>query len=184
MGRIIRTIWISFVMWITSFLPDFTPVLRFRGMLIKPALKRCGKNFQVAKQVYIIHPNKIVAGNDVFLAYGAWVGAGDGLTFEDEVMLGPYSVIITGDHGLLDGSYRFGHGECGPVVLKKGCWIGAHATVTKGVTIGTGALLGANAVATSDIPPYSIAVGVPAKVLRRTAPLSGIRIETVPVNKF
>ncbi|MBN2509695.1 MAG: hypothetical protein JXB03_05435 [Spirochaetales bacterium] len=45
-------------------------------------------------------------------------------------------------------------------------WIGHGATVMAGVSIGTGAVIGAGAVVTKDIPPYAVAVGVPAKVLR------------------
>ncbi|MBI5631790.1 MAG: CatB-related O-acetyltransferase [Elusimicrobia bacterium] len=45
-------------------------------------------------------------------------------------------------------------------------WIGANVTVLKGVTVGHGAVLGAGSVVTKDIPPYAVAVGSPAKVLR------------------
>ena len=46
-------------------------------------------------------------------------------------------------------------------------WIGANAVITDGVTIHKGAVIGAGAVVTKDIPPYSIAVGVPAGVIRK-----------------
>ncbi len=45
-------------------------------------------------------------------------------------------------------------------------WIGANAIVMQGVHIGTGAVIGANAVVTKDVPPFAIAVGIPAKVIR------------------
>ena len=45
-------------------------------------------------------------------------------------------------------------------------WIGSHSTILDGVTIGKGAVIGAGAVVTKDIPPYSVAVGVPAKVIK------------------
>jgi acetyltransferase-like isoleucine patch superfamily enzyme len=45
-------------------------------------------------------------------------------------------------------------------------WIGANVVVLRGVTIGDGAIIAANAVVTKDIPPYSIAGGIPAKVIR------------------
>ena len=44
-------------------------------------------------------------------------------------------------------------------------WIGSHSTILDGVIIGKGAVIGAGAVVTKDVPPYSVAVGVPAKVI-------------------
>jgi acetyltransferase-like isoleucine patch superfamily enzyme len=54
----------------------------------------------------------------------------------------------------------------GPVVLEDDVWLGVHVCVLDGVTIGRGAIIGAGAVVTHDIPPYAVAGGVPARVLR------------------
>lgn len=51
-----------------------------------------------------------------------------------------------------------------PTVIGSDVWLGANVVVKQGVTIGDGAVIGANAVVTRDIPPYAIAVGIPAKV--------------------
>jgi acetyltransferase-like isoleucine patch superfamily enzyme len=51
-------------------------------------------------------------------------------------------------------------------VIEDDVWLGAGVTVVDGVTIGKGSIIGAGAVVTSDIPPYSIAVGIPAKPVR------------------
>ena len=53
-----------------------------------------------------------------------------------------------------------------PVVIKDGAHIGIGSIIMPGVTIGEGAVIGAGSVVTKDIPPYSVAVGVPAKVIR------------------
>jgi acetyltransferase-like isoleucine patch superfamily enzyme len=56
--------------------------------------------------------------------------------------------------------------KIGKVVIKDGAHIGIGAIVTPGVTIGEGAIIGAGSVVTRDIPPYSVAVGIPAKVIK------------------
>jgi acetyltransferase-like isoleucine patch superfamily enzyme len=53
------------------------------------------------------------------------------------------------------------------IIIEDDCWLGSGVRVLDGVTIGKGSVIGAGAVVTRDIPPYSIAVGVPAKVIRQ-----------------
>ena len=53
-----------------------------------------------------------------------------------------------------------------PVLIKRGAWLGQNVVVCPGVTIGEGALVGAGAVVIDDIPDESVAIGVPAKVVR------------------
>ena len=55
----------------------------------------------------------------------------------------------------------------GDVFIGKNVWIGEKASIMPGVTIGEGSIIGANAVVTSDIPPYSVAVGTPARIVKR-----------------
>lgn len=55
----------------------------------------------------------------------------------------------------------------GPIVIGNNVWIGEKVAVLGGVKIGDGAIIGANAVVTHDVPPYSIAVGCPAKIIKR-----------------
>ncbi|KAA6183194.1 hypothetical protein F2Q65_16415 [Thiohalocapsa marina] len=54
-----------------------------------------------------------------------------------------------------------------PVVIEDDCWLGLNVVVLQGVTIGRGCIIGAGAVVTRSIPPWSIAVGVPARVVGR-----------------
>jgi acetyltransferase-like isoleucine patch superfamily enzyme len=57
-----------------------------------------------------------------------------------------------------------------PVTIEDDVWIGCNVVVLKGVTIGRGAVIGAGSVVTQDVPPYSLAAGNPAKVVRELAP--------------
>jgi acetyltransferase-like isoleucine patch superfamily enzyme len=55
----------------------------------------------------------------------------------------------------------------GPTRIGDNCWLGANVVVTSGVTIGERCVIGANSVVTRDVEPFSIAAGLPAKVLKR-----------------
>ena len=50
--------------------------------------------------------------------------------------------------------------------IEEDAWIGAHAVILPGVTVGRGAVVGAGSVVTHDVPPYAIVAGVPARILR------------------
>jgi len=89
----------------------------------------------------------------------SYINAKHGVTIEDEVQIGSHCSIYsvsTIDH------------KQGPVVLKKKCKIGAHSVVMPGVTIGENSIIGAMSFVNRDIPPNSVAFGIPAKVVRKT----------------
>jgi acetyltransferase-like isoleucine patch superfamily enzyme len=164
--RLPKYLWFHLVTLATGWLPDLKPVMRLRGFLLRPSFKTCGRNFQVARRVTINFPNRLEIGCDVYIATGCWIHAWGAIVIEDEVQLGPYSVLVTGDHTLKGGSYRSGPSTLAPIRLCRGSWVAAHAVVTKGVTLGCGALIAANSVATTNIPDFAIAAGVPARVIK------------------
>jgi acetyltransferase-like isoleucine patch superfamily enzyme len=84
-------------------------------------------------------------------------------------------VLASGNHTQIGGSYRFGPSVLAPIRISRGAWIAAHATVTKGVNVGPGAVLAANSVAKRDIPPFAIAGGVPARVIPRELQIEIVR---------
>jgi maltose O-acetyltransferase len=173
--RVLQYLWFHFITMATSCLPDLRPALRLRGLLLRPAFQSCGRNLQVARRVTINFTNRLEIGDDVFLGMGCWLQAQGGIKLEDEVQLGPYSVLVAGDHTAMDGSYRTGKNNLAPIRIGQGSWIAAHATVTKGVVIGRGALLAANSVATHDIPPFAIAAGVPARLIQKESRIEVVR---------
>ncbi len=59
-----------------------------------------------------------------------------------------------------------GFAEEKPVVIEDDVWIGSRVTILPGVTIGRGSVVGAAAVVTKDVPPYSVVAGNPAKVVK------------------
>jgi acetyltransferase-like isoleucine patch superfamily enzyme len=84
-----------------------------------------------------------------------------------KVMIGPHCYITDADHGTDSRlSVKALPMHCAPVIIEDEAWLGAHVTVLPGVRIGKGAIVGAGAVVTRDVPPMSISAGVPARVLR------------------
>jgi len=93
---------------------------------------------------------------------------GKEINIGDDAVFGPGIHIVGSDHGFLKGTIiRKQHGKPAPVNIENDVWLGSKVIVTKGVTIGKGSVIGASAVVTKDIPEYSIAVGMPAKVIKK-----------------
>lgn len=89
------------------------------------------------------------------------------IRFGDNVLIGAYVQIIDHNHGVKVGKIiRDQSAEIGEVVIGNDVWIGAGAKVLMNCHIGDGAVIGANAVVTGDIPPNAIAVGIPARVIK------------------
>lgn len=156
-------------LWIVSLLiewwPDNRIVDTIRGFLFKPFIGKCGKNFAVAKGVQLKNSDKLIVGDNVYLASGVWLNAMGTMILEDEVVMGPYVVISTGTHAFKNGSVRFGGTIMEPVIIGRGTWLAAHVVVRAGVKIGSGVLVAANAVVVEDVPDNVIVGGVPAKII-------------------
>jgi len=112
--------------------------------------------------------NVLIDKETNFGAFNFIAGYG-GLEIGKYSAIGPHSVIMTYTHLFEDASIpiRFQDLKVKKVTIGEGVWLGAHVVVLPGVTIGNGAIVGAGAVVIKDIPSYSIAAGVPAKVIRK-----------------
>ncbi len=105
----------------------------------------------------VIGPN-VQIGNGVKVQNN--VSVYEGVTVEDDVFLGP-SVVFT--NVINPRSFIVRNKEFRPTLLKRGCSVGANATIVCGVTVGEYALIGSGAVVNRDVKPYALVVGVPAK---------------------
>lgn len=98
------------------------------------------------------------------------------VVFEDRCSIGPQVCFIAscypGDSRLLDHpEARRMFCRVGPIRVGEDAWIGAHAIIFPGVTIGRGSVVGAGSVVRDDVPPYTVVAGVPARVIRRLTAL-------------
>ncbi len=106
-------------------------------------------------------------GQGTFINAEAWINGSGNIKIGQDCLIGPRVAIIAVNHIFADPTRPIntqGHTAKG-ITIEDDCWLAYGVTVVDGVTIGKGSVIGAGAVVTKDIPPYSIAVGVPAKVV-------------------
>ena len=114
------------------------------------------------------------ADNDSFFANFNFTVLDCGLvTIGNTVMLGPNVSIMNATHETEVQSRRENIEYAKTVVIGDDCWIGGHVVILPGVTIGQGCTIAAGAVVTKDIPAWSVAMGVPARVVKKVTPADG-----------
>jgi acetyltransferase-like isoleucine patch superfamily enzyme len=105
----------------------------------------------------------LAIGDGCRLNYGCSIAATQEVRIGRHVRIGTYVTIADNDfHDLHRRALR---PPARPVIIEDHVWIGGKASITKGVRIGTGAVVGIGAVVTRDVPPFAIVAGVPARVI-------------------
>lgn len=140
-----------------------------RTVFYERTLKDCGSNLLIYPLTSIHFPQNIKIGNNVKLNRGVFITANTYIKIGDNVMIGPYTVINSGNHIYEDSTKLIqeqGH-KVGKIQIEEDVWIGSNVTILAGVKIGKGSVIGAGAVVNNNIPDYSVAVGVPAKVVKK-----------------
>lgn len=118
--------------------------------MFPPFYTDCGKNIHVGRNVFINCCCHFQDQGGIYIGDGSFIGS--------------HVVIATLNHAQ-DPAHR-ADTLPSPVRIGKNVWIGSHATLLPGVTVGDGAIIAAGAVVTKDVPANSIAGGVPAKFIK------------------
>ncbi len=142
-------------------------------LILKSKFHKAGKNFKFDPfGTYSF--NTIEVGDDVYIGKGALLMASDSkIKLGSKIMFGPNVSLLGGDHNTtILGEYMFDvKGKLPendlPIIIEDDVWIGSGAIITKGVKIGRGSIIAAGAVVIKDVPPYSVAGGIPAKVIKK-----------------
>lgn len=116
-----------------------------------------GKECNICNGVFI--ENDVIIGDRVTIKCGVQIW--DGIRIEDDVFIGPNATFC---NDMFPRSKQYPE-EFLQTLLKKGCSIGANATILPGLSIGRNAMVGAGAVVTKSVPDNAIVVGNPAKII-------------------
>ena len=127
-----------------------------------------GQDVEIMPYCHVLCTGRLEIGNRVLVGRMSMISALQEVRIGSRCLVGPMCYITDNQHRYEDAGRPIADQGwvTKPVVIGDDVWLGAKVTVLAGVTIGDGAVIGANAVVSSDIPPNSVAVGVPARVIR------------------
>jgi len=148
------------------------------GQIVRPQFISIGDNVRIGKNTDIyVHPKDrgskefvLKIGDNVHIGSYNIIGARNSIVLEENVLLGPRVTIVDNSHHYENVDVPVKSQEVtegGFVRLERDCWVGANVFILPNVKIGHHAVIGANSVVNRDIPPYSVAVGTPAKVIKQ-----------------
>lgn len=155
---------------IVAALPYSTIGNLLRRLYWSKRLKIPGRDIAVFPGVHFFCIEALEIGEGVSINLNVHINPCHGfIKLGNNVLLGPNCVLRAADHVYSDATRPIktqGH-RGGRIIIEDDCWLGANVVVLKDVTIGRGSIIGAGAVVTRDIPPFSIAAGVPARIIGR-----------------
>lgn len=126
-------------------------------------------NVSIERNCYIYAQyGKIIIGKNGFIGAGSQIVAKKSIKIGQDSLISAYSIIRDANHGIVKGESIISQDhDIKEVIIEDDVWLGSHAVVTAGSHIGKGAVVGANAVVTKDVKPYSVVGGVPAKFIKK-----------------
>lgn len=139
-----------------------------------------GNNCAIRGVLYAVENGKLKIGSYTYIGSNTQIGAIENVTIGNYVIISNYVRIIDNNNhpigpekrkemslsGFYNKNWEWNNSSRKPIVIGDNVWIGEFVRVLKGVTIGEGSIVGANAVVTKDVPPYTVVAGNPAKVVK------------------
>jgi acetyltransferase-like isoleucine patch superfamily enzyme len=141
---------------------------RIRASFWRLFCKRMGKNVFIMKNCYLMSPGGIEMDSHININHHTTISGQGGLKIGNYVLIGPNCNILTSNHHYMNWERPMLQqgAKCGPVIIEDDVWLGANVVVLPDVKIGRGAIVGANAVVTKNVEPFSIVGGIPAKHIK------------------
>lgn len=142
------------------------PITNFlRRCAVHLLFDKCGKNVDIGRKISF--SSHITLGNKSGIGDNAYfIG---NVKFGDNIMMGSNCTFIASNHGIdrTDIPMNLQASTSKGIIIGNDVWFGHCCIILDGVNIGNGSIIGAGAVVTHDVPPYSIVGGVPAKVIKK-----------------
>ena len=157
------------ILWFLGFY--LLPWESSRRWLLLRRVQAVGREVRYQPGFKVFGGGRIYIGNSVMLTDVFINAVGADVQINDEVFFGHRVMLVTGSHDYSAfGTARQRAILGNPIYIERGAWIGSGAIVLGGVTVGEGAVIGAGSVVTHDVPPFTVVVGVPARVIKRILP--------------
>jgi acetyltransferase-like isoleucine patch superfamily enzyme len=156
--------------WLLFQLPRFRMLNALKSMYLRLAFgARIGRRVVYYPGVWIFTGRNLVVGDDVDFALGVLLTTDGGIEIGDRTLIGYRTQILSRNHIIPpDMGHIFSAGHVKePVKIGQDVWIGANCLILPGVTVGEGAVVAGGSVVSSDVPPFAIVGGVPAKILKQ-----------------
>jgi len=165
----------SFLLWLINgvfALLPLTRLFKFKAMLLAFSGVNISRTARIVSSVRIVGTGLFEIGEDTFIGHRVFISCSPpGITIGSFVDIAPKVTIVNGTHELdMVGARTAGAGKCLPIIIGNGVWIGAAAVILPGVTIGEKAMIAAGAVVNKDVPAYSLAAGVPCRIIKHWNP--------------
>jgi maltose O-acetyltransferase len=152
----------------TQPVPSWKIGYAIRRFLVKRIFMQCGEEVIVKQHAYFGDGQTLSVGHHAQVGMNARIDRD--VTIGDDVVMGPDVIIMTSAHAFEDPDIPInlqGAREPMPVRIGRDVWIGTRVIILPGVEIGEGSVIGAGSLVSRSIPPFSVAVGVPARVVRK-----------------
>ena len=143
---------------IITYIPSHT----IRNIYLKCFKCRIGNKSRLDLTTYINRISNLQIGHNTHINRGCILRADGGITIGNNVSISYNCNFMSGGHIVNSPTFE---GEHKPIIIEDYVWIGVGATILKGVTIGTGAVVAAGSVVKKDVPSYAIVAGIPAKII-------------------
>ncbi len=131
-------------------------------------LKKIGRGVHIMSNVTLMSPHNIEIGNHVLINTDTKIGGQNGIHIGNYVLIGYNVNLVSENHAFSNPTKPIKHQGYfgGKITIEDDVWIGANAVILPSVTIGRGAIIGANAVVTKNVKPFTIVGGIPAKKIK------------------